>query len=101
MKIKDLAEFSQLLKICRNNGVQTFEIDGVKVTLQPKVQIKRQRPVLGNSGFVEENIPVPQYQGQPIPEETPTEAIKTPDELTQEQLLFYSSAPTEAIVEAQ
>lgn len=99
MKINDIKHLEQVIKLCRKQGVSTIEVDGIKLTLAPIVKPKQtfQAPDISND-FPEAQLQVPKYTGvtpdvnDKITNET--EAIDMPDELTEDQLLNWSSAPS-------
>ena len=81
MEIKDLATFKKLLSICRDAGVEKIRVGDIEVTLGEIALKKQKSPTTSKT-----NTPdAPNYA---ITEET-----SIPNELTQEQLLFYSSIP--------
>lgn len=90
MKIENLKVLQQVIKLCRKEGVSTIEIDNVKLTLQPQTSKTRiQAPDIAND-FPEARLQVPKFTGF-----TPSEDDKiVTDELTEEQLLNWSSAPS-------
>jgi hypothetical protein len=95
MVIKDLKELQKVIQTCRKLGVQSIEIDNVKLQLGslPTKPIKINKTQdLG--AFPEADVKVPQYNGQnlvdSVTENSPPDKIET-DELTEEQLMFYSA----------
>ena len=88
--INNLKDLRQLISLCRKTGVSDVEIQGIKLHLG-LMPFKRNKSLIDT--FPEASIPVPQYQ--PLnAQETSNEAIEPismPDELSQEQLLFYSA----------
>lgn len=100
MKIENLKELQKLISACRRLGVQAIKLGEVEFSLGPLPQSKLIKPSVVET-FPEENIKIPQF--------TPTlgqTAVNTVDyrgvqqiadiiateELSEEQLLFYSSA---------
>lgn len=98
MKIENLKELQKLISACRRLGVQAIKLGEVEFSLGPLPA--RAKPSIVET-FAEENIKIPQF--------TPTlgqTAVNTVDyrgvqqitdiiateELSEEQLLFYSSA---------
>lgn len=87
----DLKQLDKFLKMCRKHGVESIKFDGVEVFLgqvAPKALAKRQPyvpPADINAAYDPGKITI-----SPLPQEV----IDT-DELTDEQKLFYSSAPSE------
>lgn len=97
--MNDLKELNKFLKLCRRHNVESIKFDGVEVFLgaapQPQAKQKRyQAPAGINDAFDPGKITV----GSPAlgsgTNNSSIPDIATPDELTEEQLLFYSSAPT-------
>lgn len=87
MKIESLKDLQKVIQLCRKTGVNSIKIDNVEFHLGAEPR-KVTTSVDYGSDFPEANIRVPQFTGEIDPPET----IKT-DELTQEQLMFYSAAP--------
>lgn len=81
MKIESLKSLKALIKLCQTEGVRAIEIDGIKLDLNsPPVKQKRYKEVSSDLELpLEAQLSVPQM-----------EQIDS-DELTQEQMLFYSS----------
>lgn len=88
MKIEKLSDLKALITLCRKTGVKDIIVDGISFSLSDlprrSVQIREAkrdtRKVLGPSGLID------------VPTELlPPEVIETPDELTAEQMLFYSA----------
>lgn len=86
MKIENLKHLKQLIQFCLKNGVEAIEVDNIKMNLNlnhkptPKSKARIQDKVLAPGGITDDT------------------KIHMPDELTPEQLLFYSSTghePTE------
>ncbi len=98
MTIGNLKDLKQLIKACRDGGVASIELDGVKLTLLPNAPGKARviKALDFSSDFPEASIPVPKYT--PLTNETIEQEMAkvSTDELSQEQLLFYSSVgPTD------
>jgi hypothetical protein len=86
--IKDLKELKQFLKICRDNGVESIKFGNTEVYLKPQAaKSKAKNSIL--TGMDIPDIPKPTYVPGGIDEDV---KIQTPDELTEEQLLFYSAS---------
>lgn len=83
MKIEKLNDLKKLLQLCREQGVEAMEIDGIKFNLG---RLPASLPDVDKTAFPEATIKVPAYDG-PI---TPPEEPKT-DGLTEDQLMFYSA----------
>lgn len=89
--INNLKDLKALVKLCRSQGITTIKVEGAELTLGdlPKAP-KAAQPEMD---IPEANIVMPQYKPQ-MSEKVKAfvdETIKT-DDLTEEQLLFYSSA---------
>lgn len=88
MKIENLKQLKELIQLCQKSGVKTIEIDGIVMSLgdapvkERKAKSTKTRTIYGPAGAVE------------IPVEALPDVIDTPDALTDEQLLFYSSDAT-------
>lgn len=86
MVIPNLKTLKQVLKLCRENGVSAIEIDGMKLNIALEAKRVKVRQVSDfSSDIPEANIKIPQYDG--------IADVITTDELTPDQLMFYSSAP--------
>jgi hypothetical protein len=94
MTIQNLKDLEKLIKLCRKNGVSTMSVDGINMVLQIENKRTTQAKSIDSNVFPEENVSVPRYT--PVPEETASqiEQIET-DSLTDEQLLNWSSTPSE------
>lgn len=98
MKIDSLRQLKELMKLCQSHGVENIEVDGIKMEIRqlPKA-VKRSNkplPVPIMTGVEDARIPTPNLYRSPWKTvEVPTDLIDTPDELTEEQLLNWSSAP--------
>lgn len=87
MKIDSLKDLEKLVKLCRKLGIDAVEIGDLKFNLgQPPQTIRKNQIV--QSMFSDADIKIPKYN--PVVSDSTPDIIKT-DELTQEQLLFYSS----------
>lgn len=102
MKIESFNQFKKLVQLCQDSGVASIEVDGIKMSLRPQ-------PAPSNNPLAlqpEAYIPVPTYrpiQAQETQDEPITQfndnglltsmrdELDTPDMLTDEQALFYSS----------
>lgn len=90
MKIETLKELQKVIALCRRQGVAHIKLGELEMTLGPMPNKPRTIQDF-STDFPEANIQVPTYS--PIPESTTqsmADKIAT-DELTQEQLLFYSA----------
>jgi hypothetical protein len=90
MKIESHKQLESLIKMCMKNGVKSIQVDGISIELgdQP-IKPKKYKQVaepqdLLQSPTLEEEIQIPQMQYI-------QDDIKTPDELTEEQAMFWSS----------
>lgn len=99
MKITSLKDLKQIIKVCRDGGVTGIELDGVKLTLQPKPITKA--PVASidySNDFPEASVPVPQYRPVDL---GVLDKVDT-EELTPDQLMFYSAVgPTDQLIGEQ
>lgn len=101
MKIQDLTALKAVVKLCRSEGIESIEIDNIKLVLGAKaVKSRRKSNVSIPDLFDEANIKIPQFKPVVKEEEKEQEIkadiIKT-DELTPEELLFYSASSQEMI----
>jgi len=92
MKITNLNELQKLIKLCRKLGVATMKAEGLEFTLGKDPSAKPTESFIDTNVFPEANIKVPVYNPGNINETTPIDVIQT-DDLTQEQLMFYSARP--------
>lgn len=81
MKVESLRELKALIKMCQSQGVKAIEIDNIKLELNPPApKQKRYKQVPEFADLpLEAQLKVPQME--PIPT----------DELTEEQLMYYSA----------
>jgi len=90
MQIKDIKDLEKVIKLCRKTGVDVLKIDNVEFHLgqEPVKKLSQKR-----GEFVTESaLQAPQNTYTPG---GITEDVKIPGiELTEEQLLFYSSSST-------
>ena len=93
MEIKNIKEFKALIKACRSLGINTIEIGTLKCTLGHLPLKADKGPTVDTTAFPEASIKVPQYNG-PIADVGP---IDLPDELNEEQKMFYSAQSHEGI----
>ncbi len=92
MKIDSLKDLKKLLQLCREQGVHSIKLDGMEFGLLPTVPAKAKRnsmKELLNELSPEADIKIPQYT--PIVTDGEPDQITMPDELTEEQLLNWSS----------
>jgi hypothetical protein len=87
MTISTLKDLEKLIKLCRRTGVDSITVDGVILNLgeEPIIE-KRHKSVLSENPHTGSSV---------------ADFIDAPDELTPEQLLYYSSQgfiPTDEII---
>lgn len=79
MKVETLKDLKKVILLCRETGVDILKVDGIELVLgsqpQPKAVKRSNSPVENFSSAVGPDTP-----------------IETPDELTPEQLMFYSAS---------
>jgi hypothetical protein len=83
--IGSLKDLDKLIKLCRQRGIQSIKVDNVELHLgDAPVKYTRQvsstKYIADNFGNIDENS-----------------KIETPDELTEDQLLFYSAQGHEQV----
>jgi agmatine/peptidylarginine deiminase len=87
--INSLKELKQVIDLCRKSGVTKIRLGELEMDLSVYTQVgKSKSNSYINMDFPEANIAVPQPN---LPIQAIADKIAT-DELTPEQLLFYSSA---------
>jgi hypothetical protein len=82
LKIENIKELRAVIKLCRELGVDSIEVDSIKLQLGSKpikATSTRQSPVYRPTTDGTMDVP---------------EIVDMPDELTDEQMMFYSSAPS-------
>lgn len=88
MKIETLKELKQLVKACRQMGIDKIKVDNLEIDLgvEPVVSTRSARKLVAAS---EDHVFVPGG----VDETTPIVAdrIDMPDELTEEQKMFWSA----------
>lgn len=85
MKIENLKELQKLIKLCRAEGVESIRVDGIEMHLGAKPEASASKRI--NTNVFPEAATLVSPGG--ITEST---KILT-DELTPEQLLYYSARP--------
>ena len=90
MNINTIKDLEALMKLCRKHNIEAFEIGDIKFSLGAPL-VRHQAAIKSEDPLA--NAKVPLFNGitNPAVAQTVADVIKT-DELTQEQLLFYSSA---------
>ena len=94
MTIDGINDLRKVIRLCRDHGVTSIEIDGIKLQLSLKQPAKASR--IDYDAFPEASIPVPRYtpvNAQDTASEPVQANIDMPDELTEEQAMFYSAVP--------
>jgi hypothetical protein len=98
LTIDSLKDLQKLLKLCRQQGVTSIKIDGIELNISTQtnlasVNVKSQ---IDLNAFPEADWNIPPYNPVNV-QDTATEVIEPkidmPDELTDEQLMFYSAKP--------
>ena len=89
MTIKDLSDLKKLIKLCRTTGIESIKVDGIEMHLgaAPRRAIKAKPEVLQDPLA---NASIPKFNG--YTEVKVEEKILT-EELSDEQLMFYSARP--------
>lgn len=89
MKIENIKELAKVIALCRKQGVLAIKIDGIELQLSPTVnQVRAPQLTDFSNDFPEAQVQVPKYS--PIADASP-DSVDMPDELSEEQLMFYSS----------
>lgn len=91
MTINSLKEFKALIKACRSLGVDAIEVGDLKVVIG-KEPFKASNKAIDEIAFPEASIQVPRFNGDV---EAPDKPLT--DELTEEQLMFFSAQGHEEI----
>ena len=100
MTIDSIKDLQKVIALCRKTGVVSIKVDGIELQLgAAPIKTKVQQAIDYSADFPESSIPVPQFQGYSAPTEgettvTHVQAVAdkiASDELTDEQLLFYSA----------
>ncbi len=106
MTITDLKQLEALVKLCRKSGIASIEVDGIKFSLNPIEKRVRTKPEPLSDPLATASVPA--YNGLAVDTEdliaqSKLEAAKalqalkdeiaTPDMLTEDQLLNWSSRP--------
>jgi hypothetical protein len=91
LKVQSLKELQKLIQLCQKTGVTAIEVDGIKMNIRP---LQEKSSKIDLNAFPEADIRVPAYtsiQAQDTQDEAIELKIDMPDELTDEQLLMWSS----------
>jgi hypothetical protein len=109
LKIDNLTELKKLIKACRELGVEAIKIDGIELAInhnlglgQKAIKARKTLPDY-SSDFPEAGLSLrPQNATTALPEALKLKSDEVPDiidtdELSQEQLLFYSAASQEPV----
>lgn len=96
MTINNLKELQAVIKLCQKSGVTHIKLGGLELEITPYIKVAKPRQESYiNMDFPEASIPVPKYSGIALTEvQAVADKIAT-SELTEEQLMFYSSASQE------
>lgn len=101
MQVKDNKELKNLLKLCREMGVDSIKVDNIEIVLgsaphkQRKAatkEIPQPNPAAANDPFSFENVAI-KYQAQAEEQQESEEPV----ELTEEQLLMWSTGSNETL----
>jgi hypothetical protein len=89
LKIENLKELQKLIALCRKTGVESIKVDNVEFHLgaAPR-QASRPQPEILQDPLANVSVPKPNIYNE-VTEDT---KIIT-DELTEEQLMYYSARP--------
>lgn len=87
MKIDTLKDLKKLVELCRKVGIDAMEIGDIKFNLSP-IALPKAKASTGYWATPEAEIKIPQYS--PVASNITADIIKT-DELTADELLFYSA----------
>ena len=85
MKIENLKDLKALIQLAKKEGVEYMCVDGVEFNLSAAALYPTDKPKRQNVSAIINNPSL-------ITEDT---SIDTPDELTEEQLLYYSATGEE------
>lgn len=92
MPYSNLKELKKLIQLCRNTGISSIKIEGLELTFGPAPIKRAKSDSIDLSAFPEANIKVPSYTPYTAAVKEVADQIAT-DELSEEQLMFYSSRP--------
>jgi len=88
VKIDSIKQLKQIIALCRSAGVSDVKIDGIEMHLGPLPVKRSNKAATAFSAFPEAQVPVPAYNG---PEQPGFDKIDMPDDLSDEQKLFWSA----------
>ena len=97
MDISSLKDLKNLLRLCRKEGVSDIEISGIKMHLGPISDYGAKKLKTSHINSLElppeASVRVPTYTPMPLQEQRneAVEHVEMPDELSTEQILFYSA----------
>ena len=93
MVIKNVKDLKKVIDLCRKTGVSDIEIAGIKMHIGPITDYGASRIKTAVETFPEASVRVPAYSPVNVQETANAvmERIDMPDELSQEQLMFYSA----------
>lgn len=83
MTISDLKDLKKLIELCRKTGVDSIRVDGVELHLGALASKQRAKPRGINASIVADPLANAKIEYTPVSQDM--------EELTDEQLLFYSS----------
>jgi len=89
MTINTISELEKLIKLCKKHSLRAIKVDNIEFAIE-NIQSKPQIEDV----FPEAQIKIPAYNGIKLDPSAPIsepEEVKTPDALTEEQLLYYSA----------
>lgn len=95
MTVNSLNDLKKLIQLCRKTGVQSIKVDNIEFHLGQAPRKAISAPDLIQDPLASVSVPTPQ-----IYSEASEDAKIITDELTEEQLMFYSARP-EAFEEAK
>lgn len=91
MKIETFKDLEKLIKLCKKTNIYNIKIDNIEINIS---QIKLNKKNLDTEVFPEEIVKIPIFKpvASSINDNPSTPDKIETDELTNEQLLYYSSA---------
>jgi CO dehydrogenase/acetyl-CoA synthase delta subunit len=88
VEIKSQKDLEKLIRMLRKQGVEAIKIDNIELHLGKMPLKASSRPKAMSYSAPEESIKVPQFNG--ITTTEASDSVET-DELSEEELLFYSA----------